>query len=245
MVFSIVVMAALVANYFRRFLPEQHLTADSRDTVKLGMGVIATLSALVLGMLVATAKSGFDSQTTLVQEMAANVMLLDRSLVRMGPQAADTRETLKKAVAISMQRMWPEGGGHTGHVDPADAKAPVEMLYDHISKFQPADDEQRAMKVRALEMTTELARERLRLVAQQDNPLSIPFLVVLIFWLVVLFGGYGLLAPRNPTVIIVLCISALSIAGALFLILELDSPFEGLMRVSSHPMQEALNSIGK
>ena len=97
---------------------------------------------------------------------------------------------------------------------------------------------------RALDVTSDLAKTRLRLFTQKDSSIPVPFLVVLVFWLMVLLGGAGLLAPRNVTVVGVLLLCALSVSCALFLILELDRPFEGIMRVPSAPLREALERLG-
>jgi len=244
-VFGSSVAAAVLAIFGKRFLPDHHLCSDSRDVVKLGMGVIATLSALVLGMLVATAKSNFDAQSASVQEMAADVVLLDRALHRMGDAGKDGRGALKIATAATIDSIWPGSSQAPTDVTPIEAKAPLELLYTRIVMIPTTTDEQRDNKAKALEMTAQLARERLRLVAKQENPLSLPFMAVLTVWLTVLFAGYGILAPGNATVVIVLAVSALSVAGAIFLMLELNTPFEGIMRVSSLPLRNALTVVGQ
>ena len=96
-VFACIFGVALVAMFFRHILPEDHLSADSKDVVKLGMGTIATLAAIVLGLLIATAKGTYDAQSGAIQELAAKVMLLDRVLAKYGPETKEARDLFRGA----------------------------------------------------------------------------------------------------------------------------------------------------
>ena len=120
-------------------------------------------------------------------------------------------------------------------------------MYDKIAALSPneKDGAQIALKARALEITVDLLQDRLRLFTRQDSSLPLPFLVVLASWLLILFAGYGLLAPRNATVVTVLFVCTLSVSAAIFLLLELSTPFAGMLRVSSGPLRDALAVIGK
>jgi Protein of unknown function (DUF4239) len=237
--------AALVAMFVRRFLPEHHLSADSKDVVKLGMGTIATLAALVLGLLIATAKGTYDTQNGAVQELSAKVILLDGVLAKYGPQTKEARDLLRVAVEAMLDHILPEEGAGPANLTPGESRAAGEAMYDKIADLSPQNDAQRALKARALDLTTDVFQERLRLFARQNSALPRPFLIVLTFWLVVLFAGYGLLAPRNVTVVAVLLVCTLSVSGAIFLLLELATPFAGMLRVSSSPLRDALSVLGK
>ena len=244
-VFACIFVGALVAMRVGRALPAHHLSGESKDVVKLGLGVIATLTALVLGLLIASAKGTYDTQNTAVKQMSANVLLLDRLLARYGPQTKEVRELLRAVVAASVARLWPEEGHRVANLAPDAARPELEAFYTKIAELAPKNDVQRALQARARDVAGELEQSRLRLFTQKDSSIPRPFLVVLVFWLVILFAGYGLLAPRNATVVVVLLVCALSIAGALFLILEMDKPFEGVMRLSSAPVHEALSRLGE
>ena len=235
LVFACSFGAALVAMFLGRALPAGHLSSESKDVVKLGLGVIATLTALVLGLLVASAKGTFDTQSSSVKQLSANVVLVDRLLARYGSETGGARALLRRVVTIVLESLWPEDAGREATLTAGAAMTEMEAFYDQIGGLAPKTDAQRVIKGRALDLATELAQTRLRLAAQKDSSIPLPFLVVLGFWLVVLFAGYGLLAPRNATVIVVLVVCALSISAALFLILELDRPFGGIMRVPSAP----------
>ena len=244
-VFASALGSGLIVMLGKRFLPEHHLSPDSKDMVKVGMGFIATLAALVLGLLIATTKGTYDTQSSAIKELSANVLLLDVLLARYGPEAKEPRALLKKAVAANLDRLWPEDSSRSANLAPGEGRALTESMYDKIAELEPKTDAQRALKARAMDITMELAQARLRLFARHDSSLPLPFLVVLVFWLVILFAGYGLLAPPNATVVAVLIFCTLSVSGAIFLMLELATPFSGIMRVSSVPMRDALSLLGQ
>ncbi len=244
-VFACIFGVALAAMVLKGFLPEHHLSADSKDVVKLGMGTIATLAAIVLGLLIATAKGTYDTQNGAIQELAAKIMLLDRVLAKYGPETKEARELLRGATEAIRHRIWPDEGVGTANLTPGEARTVGEAMYDKIADLAPQNDAQKALKARALETTTDLLQERLRLYVRHDSSLPLPFLAVLASWLVILFAGYGLVAPRNATVVAVLFVCALSVSAAIFLLLELSTPFAGILRVSSGPVQDALSALGK
>jgi hypothetical protein len=244
-VFACVFGGAMLAMMAGRALPEQHLSGDSKDAVKLGLATVATLAALVLGLLIAAAKGTYDAQSGTVKELAARVLLLDRLLATYGPQTKEARELLRGVVAATSDRIWPETGSGGPDLTPGEARAQGEAFYAKVAGLAPKDDAQRALKARALDVSTDLLQTRLRLFAQKGSSIPTPFLVVMVSWLVILFAGYGLLAPRNATVVAVMLVCALSLAGAVLLILDLDRPFEGVMRVSSAPLREALSRLGE
>jgi hypothetical protein len=245
LVFACLLVSALLAMLGARALPGHHLSSESKDVVKLGLGVIATLTALVLGLLIASAKGTFDTQSGAVKQLSATIVLLDGLLARYGPETKEARELLQRMVTITFDSFWPEDRSQKATLATGAAAAEMGAFYDKLGALEPKTDAQRVIKGRALDLTTEIAQTRLRLAAQKDSSIPGPYLVVLVSWLVVLFAGYGLMAPRNATVIVVLLVCALSISAALFLILELDRPFDGVVRVSSAPFQEALSRIGK
>jgi hypothetical protein len=243
-IFACILVATLLGMVLQRVLPIHHLTKNSKEAVKSGLALIATLSALVLGLLVATTKGTYDAQSAAVKEMAANLALLDRVLERYGPETKDIRALLPKVTRGLLAHMWPADDGPPADQSLAEARAAGEAMFDKIAALQPKTDAQRMMQSRALELTIGLAQTRQRLLAQKESSIPVPFLVVLGFWLSVLFCSYGLLAPRNLTVCLVLIVCMISVAGALFLVLEMDRPFDGIIRVPSAPMREVLSRLG-
>ena len=242
-VFGCLVGAVLLGRALRRLLPEDHLTADSRDTIKLAMGLVATMTALVLGLLVSSAKGAYDTKRSEVIQMAAKVAFLDRLFSLYGPEAAEARASFREAVEEAVRQMWPDEASLTAHLAP-DTQA-GNVVYSAIEALSPHDDMQRKLKDQATTLATDFAQLRSLLAAQSVASISKPMLIILVSWLVVIFLGFSVLAPPNPTVILALMISALAVAGAIFLILELDQPFAGLIRISSEPMLNALHELAK
>jgi Protein of unknown function (DUF4239) len=242
-VFALVFGSALLAMVVHRVLPEEHLTSDSKDVVKLGIALIATMSALVLSLLVASAKSAFDTRSNQLVQASADMIMLDRALARYGPETNEARSLLRRSVATTLERFWPADGAERIAIDPS--ASPVEALYDKIEALSPQSDLQRSMQSQAMTLAADVGRMRLLLFEHLGASIPVPFLVVLVFWLCIIFASFGLFAPRNATVIVVLCVCALSVAGAIFLILELDRSFEGLLQVSDAPLRAALAQLGQ
>jgi len=242
-VFALVFGSALLAMFLHSALPEHHLSADSKDVVKLGIAVIATMSALVLSLLIASAKSAFDTRSNQLVQASADIILLDRALARYGPETKEARSLLRHSVAATLERFWPARGTGSIAVDPR--ASPVEALYDKIDELSPQSDAQRSLRSQALTMAVDLGHTRLLLFENMGSSIPVAFLVVLVFWLCIIFASFGLFAPRNATVIAVLCVCALSVSGAIFLILELDRSFEGLLQVSGAPLRAALAQLGR
>ena len=240
-VFAIVFGAALIGMALKTMLPDEHLSPETKDVVKLGVGLIGTMAALLLGLLVASAKSSYDERSTELTQMAANVVLLDRELAHYGPEAANVRSMLKAGVQRLIDAVWTDDGGARLGTQISSR----EVVYDAIDALTPQTDSQRRLQSEAESLATGLGQERMLLFAQSGSSISKPFLIVVTFWLSVLFLSFGLFAPRNATVVITLLVTALSVAGALFLVMELDHPFSGWIQISSLPLRNALAAMGK
>ena len=236
---------AIFGLMLSRVLPEGHLRDNSRDTVKVVTGLIATLAALVLGLLISSAKNTFDAVDTATTQSGAKIILLDRALANYGPETKDIREHLRSTVIAGIEMFWPgekaEGVGLAGF-ERANA---MEVLQAKIRALTPATDLQRQLRSEAEKLSGELLEARWLLIAQAQRELPMTFVVVLLFWLTMLHISFGLLAPRNATVITMLLISALSVSGAMFIILEMDHPLNGMLKVSSAPLRKALEHLGK
>src|SRR6266481_3847672 len=200
---------ALLGLFLQGLVPEHHLRDTSKDTVKVVAGTIATLSALVLGLLVGSAKSSFDATNTAIVQNGAKIILLDR-------------------VMAGFERA-----------------APMEEIQAKLRELMPATDAQRQLLSQAEQITNDMLQARWLLIEQAQSALPMPFLVVLLFWLTMLHLSFALFAPRNATVFAVLLISALSMSGAIFIILEMNHPLQGMIKVSSAPMRKALEHLGQ
>ena len=230
----------LLGILLRATLPEHHLSNESRDTVRIGAGLIATMTALVLGLVTASAKSSFDSVNTAVKQTAVDILTLDRVLARYGPETREIRGTLQDVVASRIDMVWPQESSRPSQLDPLGSAATVEGVSDRIRALTPHDDSQRALQSRALDLLESLLRTRWITFGGGGSSVPLPFLVVLLFWLTITFASFGLYAPRNAMVIGVLFVCALSVGGAVFLIAEMDGPFDGLLKVSADPLRYTL-----
>lgn len=243
LVFVCVFGVAYVATRLRARLPEHHLSIETKDTVKLAMGLIATMTALVLGLLVASAKGSYDAEKNDTTTMAGRLVMLDRTLAHYGSEAAEARESLHRVVEGMVARLWPVADGRPAQLDPGASAG--DAVYDAIERLTPKDDAQRSLKTLALSSAVEVGQVRWLLFEQSGSSISIPLLVVVVCWLAILFFSFGLFAPPNSTALASLVVSALSVSAAIFLILELDRPFGGLIHISSAPMHLALDHLGK
>lgn len=243
-VFGCLVGAVLAGRTIRRLLPDQHLSSDSRDGIKLALGLVSTMSALVLGLLVSSAKSSYDSERSEVIQMAAKVAFADRVLAMYGPDAAELRTRFHEGVRDAIKGIWPEEAGLPAHLAPPNTQT-GNALYVGVQNLSPRDDTQRKLKDEAASLATDLVQLRSLLQAQSVPSISKPMLIILVSWLVIIFLGFSVLAPPNATTILALMVSAVAVSGAIFLILELDEPFGGVLRISSEPMVNALNQMTK
>ena len=239
-VFACVSAGAAVGMFLRSRLPGHQLSADAKDVVRLGTGLIGTIAALVLGLLIASAKNAFDTQSTQIQQLTSNIILLDRLLAAYGPEAADARKLLRQGIAVLVERIWHADASRSSTRTRFEISHESEDFVEKLQSLSPKNDAQRSMKDRAIETMTEVAKARLLLFVQSDSSIPTPFLVVLVFWLTIIFASFSLFADTNAVVVWSLFIFSVSAAGAIFLILELSQPFTGLMHISDEPLRTAL-----
>lgn len=245
-VFAIVFAGALLGLWVRGRLPEHHLTGESKEAVKLAMGIIGTMTALVLSLLIASAKSSFDAQRNGVAQLAANVQVLDRTLALYGKEAQPTRALLRASLADLIHRTWPD------EVQGEQAKASIgtgeryEGVYVSLLELEPKTDAQRALQAQALRAAADIGQLRSNLSAQQQtSSIPMPFLVVMVFWLALILASFGLFAPANPTALAALAVCTLAVSSAVFLILELDRAFGGMIQISGEPLRSTLEQLGR
>jgi hypothetical protein len=232
-------LAAVFAGVrLRRLLPDHHLNDDSRDAIKLAMGLVATLAALVLGLLVSSAKNSYDTKRNEVVQLGAKVAFLDRVLALYGSEAAETRVQFHNDVREAVNHMWPKDAGAQRQFESNHLTG--EALYSAIQNLSPRDDTQRGLKTQAASLVLELGELQSVLVAQAGATIYKPLLIAMVCWLVVVFLGFGLLAPPNATTTVALLAAMFSVAMAVFLILELEQPMSGLIPISSAPILNAL-----
>jgi hypothetical protein len=241
-VLAFVFGGALFGMFLQTVVPTDHLSPRSTDLVKLGMGLIVTMTAMVLGLVLASAKGSYDTQKGELTALSANIVLLDRVLAHYGPETKESRDILRGAVTHTLDRLWPEDRSRDARLE---AVPGAEVLYDKIEELAPKSDEQRSAKSQALNILINVGETHWLMLEQQASSVPLQFITVVVSWLTVIFISFGLLAPRNATVVATLFICALSVSTAIFLILELYTPYSGLIRISSDPLHNALVHLGR
>jgi len=236
--------ASLVGIFIRDRLPPHHVEGDAKEVVKLVLGLMATLTALVLGLLISSAHSAFDAQSAELQQLSVHIYELDRILAHMGPDAAPQREELHRIVAGDIERIWPTHGVVKAPDGAPEIQEEFERLFEGVATLSPKTDLQRLGQSRGLELLGSIGETRHLLIAQSRGSLSWPFLVVLMSWMSILFFGFGLFALYNGTAVAALCVGSVSVAGAISLILEMNQPYHGWIQVSSAQLRAVLAQMG-
>ncbi|MBS0189041.1 MAG: hypothetical protein JSS51_13315 [Planctomycetes bacterium] len=239
-IFGCVFGGAVLGVGLKRLLPSHHLSNESKEVVRLGVGLVGTMTALLLGLLVASAKATYDTNATQVLQISAKLEFLDRLLTGFGPDAAPVRGALRESTEKMIAQMWPEG---SAPVDLNPVKAGGAQVMILIQKLEPQNELQKYVKSEAISIATDIAQLRALLHAQGSVRISLTFLVCITAWLTVTFASYGLFAPANLTVVATLLLCALSVACALLLVLELSRPFDGLIQIQKDSMLLVLQQM--
>jgi hypothetical protein len=207
--------------------------------------LIATLAALVLGLLVSSAKETFDDVNNQLIQMSVKIVVLDRVLAQYGPETHELRAVMKSGFSTATEQLLSGDESEQAKLDTPEAVARLEGVQARIQALSPQNDAQRGLQARALEVSHEMADSRWLLVMQRKGSISTPMLAVMVFWLSMIFAAWGVIAPRNLVVASALVACALSVSLATFLILELDRPLSGWIRVSPTPIREAIAHLGE
>jgi hypothetical protein len=225
-----------------RHLPSAQLGAGTKEVIRLGAGFLATLSAVLISLMIASAKNSYDTQAAHFRMLAAYLVETDQLLVQYGPESTQIRILMRQAVPAAVDRIWREK--RSANQDSAFTAASLaEQINSAISALSPANDAQRALKRRIEEASDQIAKTRLLMFADGDIAILTPFLLILIVWLAVVFASYSLFVEPGPVVIAALLVAALSISSALFLVADLSQPFAGLMQIPKEQLRNILAPI--
>jgi hypothetical protein len=243
LVFTCTFGAAILGILLRARLPAHHLDGDSKDSVKLVIGLIATMAALVLGLLISSAHTAYDAQEAEIQQLGVHLYQLDRILVHFGSQATEARARLRNLVAADIARTWPEEQTKAAPNAAREVRGQAELLFEQIASLSATTNFERFGQSHALELLGSIGQTRRLLSEQAQGSLSWFILAVLMAWLTLLFFGFGLFARFNATVVVAFIAGALSVATACLLILDMNQPYRGWMQMSSAPLREALREM--
>jgi len=242
-VLACVLSGAALGMVLRKLLPADRLSEETKDLIKLGTALLSTLTALVLGLLITSSKSSADVTADEIKQIAAKIIQLDRNLRHYGPEANEVRDLLRRMVTTNTDMLWT--GATPVRSALAQGGANIEEIQEKLRALAPNNDARRWLQTHALQIATEVEQVRWLALERSEKSISIPFLVVLVLWLAVIFACFGLLAPRHGIAYAVIFACALSVSGAIFLIEELNQPFAGLLKISDAPMRHAIAEMNQ
>jgi hypothetical protein len=237
--FFAIIAGGAIGMTLRVRLPMAYLNAETREMIRLGASLLATLVAVLISLTIASAKSSYETQDAHFRQLAAYLVEADQLLAQYGPEATGMRQLMREAVPAAIDRIWREKA--TASQDTAfTARSLAEQLYTAVAALSPNNDTQHALKSRVEQAIADMARTRLSMFADGDTPVLTPFMLILIFWLVVVFVSFGLFIEPGPVVFAALLVFALSISTALFLVADLSRPFIGLMQIPKEQLKHTL-----
>jgi hypothetical protein len=240
--FCFILAGTIAGTLLRSRLPEPHLTGDSKEVIRLATALVGTLTAVVLALLFAATRTSFEHTSSSVSRLSTDIVELDEILRDYGPEAAPVRQQLRTEIGPLIDSIWQEEAISAGR--PTNMRAPHDASATYLLRqLQPKNPVQASLQARALAISSDIAQTRLALFAQPPDSVSHPFIFVLVLWLTFIFTTFSMSAKPNPTLTIVLGVCVLSASAAVYLILELGQPFDGLMQVSNDTLRTALRPI--
>ncbi len=240
-VFVCLTGASLGALLLHGKLPAHHRQDDTQNVVRLIANIFVVMTSLVLGLMINSAKSRFDNINRDVHTFATDLILLDRLLSQYGSDAGDTRRRLVIYVERASDGTWTTGDPLL--VSDRTSEQLLTDVGDSMRALKPTDDARLSIWNDARQQYRRVIELRWALVEQAEGSIPAPLLVMVVAWLVLIFGSFGYRAPRNAVVLTSFVLASALISGALYLIVDMDAPFGGPIQVSSAPLQRAMAEI--
>ena len=241
-VFIILFGGALLGVYLSPLLPDDYRNDATGTQIKTGVGLLTSMFALLLSLQLSSGRSAFDAQERDMTVMASRTVLLDRVLAQYGPETREARGLLRENTAAFLNRIWPKERSAASALETTIEK---DELFNKIQNLPSNDETQRAEKARALAIAVDIGQMRMQIAATRYSSTAVPLMVVEIAWATIIFISFGLFAPRNWVVVVSLLVCALAVSAGFFLIVELNTPFGGLIQRSSASMREALTNLSR
>jgi hypothetical protein len=243
-VFAIIFGGALLGMVLGKVLPDQHLSTDSRDAIRIVMGMLATLSAVVLGLLTGSSMASLGEKENELRAAGVQFILLDRTLAEYGPETAQIRVTLKGLLAERIGQIWPEEDRPVS-LTALGSGAGITLVQRDLFALSPQTEQERWLRSHALEITDEIGESRWTTIEQIGSRFPWGFFMVVVGWLAVIFASFGLFAPRNISMAAALLIAAVALAVPIFMMLEMDQPYGGIVKIPSTSLRVALEQLGE
>lgn len=241
--FACIFGGTFLGIFVRRKLPDHHLSPETKDIVRQGTALIATLASLVLGLLIGSANGKYEAENSHIKQLIAHIILLDNALSQYGPETEPVRALLRQDVGIAADRIWSESRHGFGAPRPFQPNSLGLAIYDEVLKLTPKTEAQRFYQARSMDALVDIGKTRLLLFTSANASIPLPFLIVLVGWLSLIFASISLFAESNARTVMILCIFSIAASAAIFLILELGEPFVGLMMIPDEPFRRALAAL--
>jgi hypothetical protein len=243
LVFALVFAGSLAGMTIRRAVPETHFTPEAKDTIRLAIGLVVTMTGLVLGMLVSSAKTFYDGEKSQVAEMASQMILMNDLLLGYGPETKEARIQALGFVEEAANRIWPKNESASFQLRPEHHS---EDFYREVQLLVPKNDAQASAKAQLVSLTMDLKKGYWLMYLQTvQTPIPTPLLLVVTSWLMAIFISFGMFAPRNLTVMVTLIVCAMAVSAAIFIITSMYSPFTGVLKISPAAIRDAIHQMGK
>ncbi len=258
-VFVLLLTGTAAGVLVRPLLPEEHKAHETVQLIQLVIGMLVTFAALVLGLITASAKNNFDTVGNDFRTYSADLIQLNATLRLYGNDAADARQLLRAYTAAAIASTWPQEPRPAGNFYPVDipAEASSEKLEDtrlgdmlnlagqKLHQLSAPDPYHQRLLRDGIEQFDRIVQARWKLIEEAHSTISQPFFATLTFWLFTIFVSFGLIAPRNALALVTITLGAMSIASAVYVIVDLDTPFTGPIVISSQPMRDALVHLNR
>lgn len=241
LVFVLVFGGALAGMAVRRVRPDEHFMPEAKETIRLVIGLVVTMTSLVLGMLVSSSKTFYDGEKNQVAEMSAQVVLINDLLTAYGPETEQLRIEARRSVEEIVERIWPKKSSDSVVLKPLDNSA---QFYQHLQQLAPKNEAQTSAKTQLLAATVSLKKTYwLMFLQSEQTSISVPLLSVVTAWLVIIFFSFGIFAPRIPNVMLTLFVCAIAASAAIFIIMSMNSPFNGVLKISPAAVRDVLRQM--
>jgi hypothetical protein len=239
--FGLILASIGIGLLMRYWVPESHISGDSKEVIRLATALIGTMAAVVLALLFASTRTSFEVTNSSVGRMTTSIIELDHMLQEYGPEGQALRKALRQDVVAIVGSIWQDDASakQMDHNAPGGQVRVLTML----RQMTPANPLQAAVQARALSVSGDLEQTRLSLIAQPTDSISKPFVIVLVLWLCFIFLSFSMSAKANTTLVVILVICAFSASSAIYLILELEQPFDGLMQIPNTAFRNALQPL--
>ena len=228
--------AALLGLFSETKLPTEHLQGDTHRVVRRVANLFVVMTSLVLGLMMNSARDTFETNNRDIRTLATELILLDRTMRALGPEADDARRHLVEYVQTSLK------GANILQEDPQ-AEASLEAARTSLRAIRLSDEQKIALWNDARQLDRQVVRQRWVVLDEYGGTIPRPLITIVILWLAIIFASFGYRAPRNTIVTASFCLAALLISAAIYLILDMDTPFSGMTKATNAPFQQALAQL--